>query len=341
MMIVYCRDIQQDTIQHKITSGHDSSRTIRETGSLVVSSQPKDTAQHKQVSIRQIQLPDLSDTTSVCSRNSIADVTFYDFNNFIFRIRYGSYKPFPYLLLEKARQQQAQDRATLLKQLKDGKEIPPQPLHTDWMIIIIIAAVFLFTVVKSASKSMIPYFEKFFNFRGKKDSKSRDSGGLFHWQSTILNLIAFFILGLFSYAIAAYYEFIPAGFRGILVWLIAFAIISLAVTLRHIVCVITGSASGQQEVFGEYLMGIYQSYRVGAIFLFAIFIVMTYTAILPVQDYIISGIFIMALVYIIRIVRLLIIFLNRSISIFYLILYLCALEILPVLIVVKYFTGLV
>ena len=47
------------------------------------------------------------------------------------------------------------------------------------------------------------------------------------------------------------------------------------------------------------------------------------------------------LMYSIRVIRLLIIFLNRNISIFYLILYLCALEILPVLIVVKYFTGLV
>jgi hypothetical protein len=45
--------------------------------------------------------------------------------------------------------------------------------------------------------------------------------------------------------------------------------------------------------------------------------------------------------YLIRVIRLIIIFLNRNISIFYLILYLCALEILPVLIVIKYFTGLV
>ncbi|MGD0753970.1 MAG: DUF4271 domain-containing protein, partial [Bacteroidales bacterium] len=99
--------------------------------------------------------------------------------------------------------------------------------------------------------------------------------------------------------------------------------------------------SEEKEVFMKYLFGIYQSYRYGAIFLFVIIILMSYTRILPVRDYIISGIIVLGLMYLLRVIRLLIIFINRNISIFYLILYLCALEILPVLIVVKYFTGLV
>ena len=68
---------------------------------------------------------------------------------------------------------------------------------------------------------------------------------------------------------------------------------------------------------------------------------MSYTRILPVRDFVEAGIIVLGFMYLVRVIRLLIIFLNRNISIFYLILYLCALEILPVLIVVKYFTGLV
>ena len=81
--------------------------------------------------------------------------------------------------------------------------------------------------------------------------------------------------------------------------------------------------------------------ELAAFFLFLFIILMSYTEILPVKVFILSGIFILAIIYLIRVVRLFIIFLNRNISIFYLILYLCALEILPVLIIVKYFTGLV
>jgi hypothetical protein len=341
MMMISFLDLQQDTVQHKTVPHQDSARISRATDSLIVLSHSRDTVKHKFVSQKQVILPDNSDTTSVCTRNSIADVTYYDFNNFILRLGYGSYKQFPYVLIDKGNQLKLEQHEYLMKHLKQGNERPSNPLHTDWMLIIIVISVFLFSVIRSTTRNILPYFDRVFIFRRKNESGSRDSGGLFHWQSTILNLIAFLIIALFGYSAMSYFDLIPHGFSGIVIWLITMGILSAAVTIRHAVCLITGAASEQQEVFREYLHGIYHSYRVGAIFLFVIIIMMTYTLILPVRDYIISGIIILGLIYLIRVIRLLIIFLNRNISIFYLILYLCALEILPVLIIVKYFTGLV
>jgi hypothetical protein len=341
MMMVSYLDLQQDTVPRKIVSNQDSARGKTDSGIIIIPVQSKDSLRHKSIVQRQIILPYFSDTTSVCTRNNVADVTFYDFNNFIHRIGYGNYKQFPFILADQGRRHEIEERAYLVKHLKPGKELPPQPLHADWIIIIILVSAFLFSLVKSNSKSMMAYFERFLTFRGSNDSTSRDVSGLFHWQSTILNLISFLIIGLFGYSVVAFYDVIPSGIRGIVNWLIAFGIITAAVTARHLICVITGAASGQQEVFREYLLGIYHSYRFGAVFLFLFIILMSYTEILPVKDFILSGIFIMGIVYLIRVIRLLIIFLNRNISIFYLILYLCALEILPVLIIVKYFTGLV
>jgi hypothetical protein len=341
MMIITFRDLQQDTVPHKIATNQDSSHGKTEAALNIIPVQVKDSVRRKSVPLHQIVLPDYSDSTSVCSRNIISDVTFHDFNNFIFRIGYGSYKQFPFILAEQGRQHQIEERAYLVKHLKPGKEFPPQPLHTDWLIIIILVSAFLFSLVKSNSKRMMPYFERLFMFRGLTDSSSRDVSGLFHWQSTILNLISFLIIGLFGYSVTVFYAVVPTGISGIVNWLIVMGIITAAVTVRHVICIITGAASGQQEVFREYLLGIYHSYRAGAFFLFLFIILMSYTEILPVKDYILSGIFIFGIVYLIRIIRLSIIFLNRNISIFYLILYLCALEILPVLIIVKYFTGLV
>jgi len=229
----------------------------------------------------------------------------------------------------------------LIKQLRPGNEMPAQPLHADWMILILLVVVSLYSLVKDASRNLSPGFSRFFLFRGVNDPVSRDSGGLFHWQSTILNFISFLIIGMFAYSVASFYNLIPVGFKGIILWLITFGIISVAITLRHIACIITGATSGEQEAFTKYLLSIYQTYRFGALFLFIIIILISYTKILPVKDLIITGIFVLGFMYLIRVIRLLIIFLNRNISIFYLILYLCALEILPVLIVVKYFTGLV
>jgi len=341
MMIIFCSDLLQDTLQHKTVSNQDSARVKSDSASHLISSLPKDSVKHRSITVRQNTLIDYGDTTSVCARNSIADPTFYNFNNFIFRIGFGSYKQFPFIFTEKVRQRQMEEKTLLIKHLKPGNDLPSHPLHADWMILLILVAAFLYSLVKKTSGTMSTGFVRFFLFRGINDPVSRETGGLFHWQSTILNLVSFLIIGLFVYSAASYYDFIPAGFKGITIWLIALGIISSAVTLRHITCVITGVTSGEQEVFMKYLLGIYQSYRFGALFLFVIIILMSYTRFLPVRDLIISGIIVLGLMYLLRVIRLFIIFLNRNISIFYLILYLCALEILPVLIVVKYFTGLV
>ena len=342
MMIISCTDLQQDTVPRKTVSNQSSTFLNHDSVSDVISTHPKDSIKHRSIiTVHQNILIDNTDTTSVCRRNSIADVTFYDFNNFILRIGYGSYKQFPLVFTEKVKQQQIEEKTLLIKHLKPGEDLPPHPFHADWMILIIIVAASLFSLVRKTSGTVSSGFARFFMFRGINDPVSRDSGGLFHWQSTILNLISFIVIGLFCYSAASYYDFIPTGFKGITIWLIALGIISAAVTLRHITCVITGITSGQQEVFMKYLLGIYHSYRVGAFFLFIIVILLSYTRILPVKDFIISGLIVLGLIYLIRVIRLLIIFLNKNISIFYLILYLCALEILPVLIIVKYFTGLV
>ena len=338
-MIISFSESQQDTVRFGTFLIKESVRANTYSLPPVRQFSLKDTRKH---SLTPIAIGPLStDTTSVCTRNSIADVTFYDSNNVVFKIASETYKQVPFIFTEKVQLQQSEEKAFLIKQLRSGDDLPARPLHTDWMIIIILIAALLYSLIKATSKRVMPDFEKFFLFRGINDPGSRDKGGLFQWQSTILNLSSFLITGLFGYLAASYFDFIPAGFRGFIIWLIALGIISLAITLRHLVCVITGAASGQREIFRQYLLGIYQSYRFGALFLFIIIILIAYTRILPVGGFIISGIIVVGMMYLIRIIRLLIIFLNRNISIFYLILYLCALEILPVLIVIKYFTGLV
>ena len=281
------------------------------------------------------------DTTSVSNRNSIADITFYDSNNVATRVEPFYTDRFPIAFTEKNSQMEAEVRASLVKQLKPGHEIPYKPLHDDWIILIILIVIFLFSRIRSSSKSEFSGVTRFFLFRGINDPSSRDIGGLFQWESTIKNLISFLIFGLFAYSAASYYNIIPSAITAIIFWIISVMSVISAVTLRHIICIIAGSASGEKDLFRDYLHGIYQYYRFSAMFLIIIIIMMSYTTIFPANSYFIAVIIVLGILYLIRIMRLLIIFLTRNISIFYLILYLCALEILPVVIIVKYITGLV
>ena len=139
--------------------------------------------------------------------------------------------------------------------------MPERPFHEDWIIFLILIAAFFYASLPLYSRKLFPGATRFFLFRGVGDPEARETSELFHWQSTIFNLITFFNLALFIYCTASYYALIPEIFPDLLSGLIALGIVIVAVTLRHIVCMITGWLSGQKEVLDEYIITIYQSYR--------------------------------------------------------------------------------
>jgi hypothetical protein len=340
MMIISDYESQQDTLRVIKIVINESIRIKTYSLPEIRQLPSKDSAKHTRPSAQTSFNNALTDTTSVCTRNSIADVTFYDSNNLITMIKPGIGNRFLFIYTENNRLRNAEAKATLVKHLNPGQNIPLQPLHSDWIILIILISAFLYSYIRTTSKSLFPWIMRFFLFRGINDHSSRDVAGLFNWQSTILNFVSFLVVGLFGYCFAISYDIIPAGISGIKGYLIFFGIIVTAVTLRHITCLITGNMSGERDVFREYVIGVYQSYRISAMILLVIVVLLSYTILMPVKVYFTAGIIAFFIIYSIRVVRLLIIFINRKLSIFYLILYLCALEILPVGITVKYFTGL-
>ncbi len=282
----------------------------------------------------------ITDTTSVCTRNSIADITFFSPSKIIKDLGSIPAGQFPYQLAEKSAKVRQTQNLTLLKDLRDGEVFPDKPLHHDWMIGIILIVAYLYMIVRTKSRGILPEMARFLMFRGITDSVSRDIGSVFTWQSTVLNFISFLILSLFGYCAAVFYEFIPSGIPSFVFMLISLGVVIFGITSRHFICIATGNLSGRSEAFNEYLFNVYQSYRFSSFLIFGLVILLAYTVFFPPQVYLITGFLIIGIFYGYRVLRLFLIFMKRGISILYLILYLCALEILPVLILLKYLTGL-
>jgi hypothetical protein len=301
----------------------------------------KDSSVVRRVIATETLRPKITDTTSVCLRSKIIDFTFHNPADREIISSQAVSSEFPYTFKETLKQRVTQSRSLTIKNLKPGIEFPAQPFQEDWIIIVLLLAAFLYSLIGTISKNIVQGTVRFFLFRGINDYTSRDSGGFFDWQSTIKNFISFIIIGLYGYSAIFILKIVPGEITGIFIWLLAVGITIVAVTIRHIICVSAGKASGEEEAFVEYLHGVYQSYRFSALILFVIMVLMFYSTLFTTKIYFTSGIIAIGLLYFIRIIRLLIIFLKRNISLFYLILYLCALEILPVLISVKYFSGLV
>jgi hypothetical protein len=340
MMLLPNPEAQQDSIRGKINPIQDSVRQISDSVSLSSIVQHKDSVPRRIRISAPLPAIAITDTTSVCSRNSIADVTFYDSTSIINSIGPVPLNKFPFLFLENNRRIQEEAKTALVKQLKAGDEIQVRPLHADWIILILLFVAFMFAIIRKSTDTIFQGAERFFLFRGVNNPPSRDLGGLFTWESTIRNLISFLVLGLFCYSAASFQNMIPSSLNGIIFWIISVSVVIAAVTLRHLLCLLTGEVSGEREIFSEYLLSIYQFYRFSALLIFVVIILISYTKIFPSKSYFIAGATVLATLYLIRVIRLFIIFINKNISLFYLILYLCALEILPVLISVKYISGL-
>jgi len=282
----------------------------------------------------------VTDTTSVCSRNFIADITFTDSLNFVAKLGQSQVKRFPFTLTEAGGSSRKDLKEEIITILNDGRKIPEQPFRSDWIVVIIFIAAYLFILVRSTAGSLMPGITKFLLFRGINEPSSKDISSLFYWQSTVLNFISFLVIALFLYCAAIWYDLIPSGIPHFLLLLIITAVIAVGITLRHLICITTGNLSGQKEAFNEYLIGIYNFYRFSSIFISMVIVMLLYTLLLPAGAWITAGFIVLGFMYLNRILRLFLIFIKRDISILYLILYLCALEILPGLILIKYFTGL-
>jgi hypothetical protein len=287
-----------------------------------------------------VRQPDpVQDDTSVCIRNSVADITFYPAgDNFAGKLKIPSSDQTIILLSERTQSRLAGEKEILKRSLRDGEAIAPGQISDDWFIFVLIAAGLLLTVVRSVSGSFHPV-RRYFLFRGINDPESRDTGGMFSWQTTLLNSFAFLILSMFIYRAAVYYGFIPPGFSNAGFWLASLAVLIAALTFRHIVCITTGSLSEKRDVFNDYLVSIYQFYQYSAILLLIPVVMVSYATVVSHGTLFVAGFVILGVMYLFRIARLFIIFMNRNISVLYLILYLCALEFMPVAVMIRYFTD--
>jgi hypothetical protein len=294
-------------------------------------------------SVKKIIIPEvkISDTTSVCSRNNIADVTFSDPSSFFRKPVPYPEGQFPFQFVKKVNEQAGKQAYTIITPLREGSELALKPLHYDWITILLLFSALLWLIVKVTTRGLIPELTRYLFLRGVNESSSRDIGSLFYWQSTILNFVSFLVISLFAFSGAEYYGMIPYSLPDFVSFLILFGILVLSLTTRHFMCVATGNISGQTDMFNEYLITVYQSYRFSAVIIFWIIVMLLYTGIFPAQFSFMLGIITLAIFYAYRVFRLFLIFLKRNVSVLYLFLYLCALEILPALIIIKYLSGLV
>jgi hypothetical protein len=152
-----------------------------------------------------------------------------------------------------------------------------------------------------------------------------------------LNLNFVIISGAFVFLLLGYLKIRPLPYGDLVSYLVYSGIIMALLLLRYILSNLIGFIFQKQKEFTEYQHQILLIYKNLGIFLIPIVIGIAYIH-EGIREYLIYlGGFMLVASLILRLIKGFKILMNRDVLIFYLILYLCILEILPILIFYRFF----
>ncbi|MEK7718297.1 MAG: DUF4271 domain-containing protein [Bacteroidota bacterium] len=217
----------------------------------------------------------------------------------------------------------------------DGK--PIKSVEQDWTFFLILFGWAIFASLQFRfSKYILQIFQSIVNF-GAASRLYRERGYSNNFGVFRLNIIFFLFLPFPIYLIARD-NGMTVGFSGIEFFLIIFAAVNAYFMLKIFLYKLLGSIFSQKEATGELVFNMMLYHNVMGLILLP---VATIHSLVPgfgiISMFLVP--FLVAIFYIMSIFRSIYYAIRVGISIFYLILYLCALEILPILLIVKLATG--
>lgn len=208
---------------------------------------------------------------------------------------------------------------------------------TDWMLGVIIFSLFVFTLVKY-------FYKKILSRILHSNYNYQVSNRLFNERNIpvqriyfSLNIIFIINLGLFIYQALDYYSIQFFDIYGFYLFLIYCGIIILICSLKYIVYKISGFVFLAEEQFSEYLHNFFIYNKAAGIILFPVIIGIPFMPDNFSSILVNTGIVIICIFYIFRLIRQIKISIKINFAMFHIILYFCTIEILPIFLFYKLF----
>ena len=211
----------------------------------------------------------------------------------------------------------------------------------DWYLGIILFIVMLFMWIKIFyNKYFTLLFNSLLNYQISL-KLLREKSVLTKRVSFALNLIYIIVLALFILKFLEFYQIKLFKFNNFELLLVLINMIILLSVARILILNIIGFLFNSNNIFNEYIHNNYIINKNLGLFLFPLVFIQVYMSEKLTVVFIIAGIILIFLSYILRLYRGFQIIIKKDIFLFYLILYLCTLEILPLLLGYKLFKSLI
>ncbi len=205
----------------------------------------------------------------------------------------------------------------------------------DWVLGAIIGLLVLFIWVRLFYYRYLSQFARSAFSYLASVNLYRNKNILFHRTAFVLNVIFVFGFGLFIYHVLVYYNIKYPDVPPFTRFLFYAGIVALIYIVKYIVCHIIGFLFLKKELFSEYLHNVLLINKNIGLYLIPVIVVLPYVPQELVKWVIVAGFVIVGLLLLLRLSRSFQIIINKNVFLFYLILYLCIFEILPLLIAYK------
>ena len=223
---------------------------------------------------------------------------------------------------------------TVLKRVEvvfTGKKVVRS--NPDWLIGVLLLSFLLFASVRLIfNKYLSQLIQSTINYSTFLRSFRERYFNLFH-ASFRLDLVFSLILGLFSYQFLNAYKISLGASKSYHTYLICLGIVIGYFISKKIVYYIIGILTESKPEVQEYLFSMTVYTRVLGLFLMPVTATIAFMPLTQVEPILYAGLAIIAIFYLMSLIRGGKIFLKKHFSISYLILYLCTLEFLPIILI--------
>ena len=219
--------------------------------------------------------------------------------------------------------------------------LPSRPYNRsgdDWFTILLFIAMALFVSVKYMfGPYTLNLFQSLFSY-STASRMYRERNVSLNQGEIRLEIFSYCIFGLFLYQLSSYFNLV-LPLKGFLNFLITMSAVMAFLMVKKLLYLAVGFVVENSSETGEFLYNFNNHIRVMGILSLPVVAIIAWAPLTSPYPLFVIGLTIMSILYLILISRGARIFLKKQFSIFYLFLYLCTLEILPLLLMYKWITG--
>ena len=208
-------------------------------------------------------------------------------------------------------------------------------IQFDWITILLIASFLILGWVRLFNKKYLGSIIKAVVSYSESNTLYRDKNALMVRASFLINILFISNIAIFVIHFKQFLKIESTDFDGYILYFILFAGFVGFYILRAISSYFIGSLFLKQKVFSEYFHNVNIYTKNTGLILFPLIIALQFIAYKYLGLIIYIGISIIVALYVLQLLRAFQIIIRNNVSILYMILYLCAFEIIPFLIIYK------